>query len=90
MRALVRQTGQRLASCSAESLPARLAQRTLPRALAETLAPLRRMVEAITTELTAIDARLRQAAAHDPGVQRLQRGAGRGAGGGADLSRGHR
>ena len=72
MRALLRQDGYRLASGSAEAVSARLARLCLPDALTATLAPLRRMIETLTTEIAAVDARLETAAAADPVVQRLQ------------------
>lgn len=72
MRALLRQSGYRLAGGSAERVPARLARLTLPEGLAATLAPLRRMVEALTDEIAGVDARLRTHAATDRVVQRLQ------------------
>jgi transposase len=72
LRALLRQSGYRLASGSAETVPARLARLSLPAALTETLTPLRRMIEALTTELVGVDARLQTHVATDPVVQRLQ------------------
>ena len=72
VRALLRQHGYRLASGSAAHVPARLAQLALPAELSETLAPLRRIVEAVTAELVGVDARLQTAGAADPVVQRLQ------------------
>jgi transposase len=72
LRALLRQMGVRLASGSAARVPARLAQVTLPEALAATVAPLRRMIEALTSEIAGVDARLQTVAAADPVVQRLQ------------------
>jgi transposase len=72
MRALLRQAGYRLASGSAPRVPARLARLALPEALAATVAPLRRMVEALTEEIARVDARLQTHVAADPVVQRLQ------------------
>ena len=72
MRALLRQAGYRVATGSAAHLPARLARLELPRALAETLAPLRRMIETLTTEMAGVDRRLAAVAATDPVVARLQ------------------
>ena len=72
MRALVRQGGSRVASGSSEQFPARLARVTLPAVVAETLAPLRRVVETLTAEIAAIDARLEQQATCDAVTRRLQ------------------
>jgi transposase len=72
MRSLLRQAGYRLAPGSSERVPRRLAQLVLPAALAETLAPLRRTVVTLTTEIAALDARLQIQAAADPIVPRLQ------------------
>jgi transposase len=72
MRALLRQTGYRLATGSAAQVPSRLDRLQLPAALLETLAPLRRMIEALTRELAGVDDRLATVATNDPLVQRLQ------------------
>ena len=72
LRALLRQAGYRLAGGSAERVPTRLARLSLPEALAATLVPLRRIVEALSEEITTVDARLRAHVATDPVVQRLQ------------------
>jgi transposase len=72
IRSLLRQSGYRLARGSSERVPRRLAQLVLPADLAETIAPLRRMVSTVTTEIAAIDGRLQTHAAADPTVQRLQ------------------
>ena len=72
MRSLLRQSGYRLPKGMCETAPARLAQLTIPPVLAETLAPLSRQVVALTTEIRAIDARLRARIAADPVVARLQ------------------
>lgn len=72
IRALLRQSGYRLPAGSAERVPARLAQLALPPGLAETIAPLRRMVDAVTTEIAGVDARLQTQAQRDAVVQRLQ------------------
>ncbi len=72
MRALLRQDGYRLPSGSAERVPARLARLPLSGALTTTLAPLRRMIEALTHEIAEVDARLQTYVATDPVVQRLQ------------------
>jgi transposase len=53
-------------------VPVRLAQLALPEGLAATLAPLVRVIEAVTQELAGIDRRLQTQGATDPVVQRLQ------------------
>jgi transposase len=72
IRSLLRQEGYRLAPSSSVRVPARLAALVLPRGLTETIAPLRRMVETLTTEIAAVDARLATHATADPLVARLQ------------------
>jgi transposase len=72
LRALLRQSGYRLASGSARCVPTRLATLSLPSALAETVAPLRRMIATLTTEIAGVDTRLAAHAETDPVVQRLR------------------
>ena len=72
IRSLLRQSGYRLASGSSERVPRRLAQLVLPADLAATIAPLRRTVSTVTTEIAAMDARLQTQAEADPIVRRLQ------------------
>jgi transposase len=72
IRSLVRQCGYRLARGSSARVPARLAALVLPPALTETIAPLRRMVDTLTTEIAGVDARLATQATADPVVGRLQ------------------
>jgi transposase len=72
IRALLRHAGYRLAPGSSERVPRRLAQLVLPPALADTIAPLRRLVETLTTEIAAVDARLQARSQTDPIVRRLQ------------------
>jgi transposase len=72
IRSLLRQAGYRLPSGSCETIPARLARLTVPPALADTLAPLNRQAATLTTEIRAIDARVRTRVAADPVVTRLQ------------------
>lgn len=72
IRSLLRQEGYRLPASSSERVPARLAALALPPRLTETVAPLRRMVEALTTEIAGVDERLATCAKADPIVQRLQ------------------
>jgi transposase len=61
-----------LGAGSAERVPARLAQLVLPPALAETLAPLRRVLETLNEEIHDLDAGCETTAAGDAVVQRLQ------------------
>jgi len=72
VRALLRQRGSRLATGSAAGVPMRLARLTLPADLADTIAPLRRMVETLSDEIDLVDARLQTVAAADPLVTRLR------------------
>jgi transposase len=72
IRSLLRQSGYRLAAGSSEGVPRRLAQLVLPAALAATIAPLRRTVATLTTEIAEMDARLQTQAVADPIVTRLQ------------------
>jgi transposase len=72
IRSLLRQSGYRLAPGSSERVPRRLAQLILPAALAETIAPLRRTVSTLTTEIAELDARLQTQADADPVVSQLQ------------------
>jgi transposase len=72
IRSLVRQSGCRLAPCSAEALPTRLAMAALPAALLGGLQPLQRTVAALNREIADVDAQLKACAATDPVVQRLQ------------------
>jgi transposase len=72
IRSLLRQDGYRLPRGSSERVPARLTALVLPSAVVETLAPLRRIVETLTTEIAAVDARLATQATADPVVGRLQ------------------
>jgi transposase len=72
IRALLRQSGYRLATGSSAHVPARLARLVLPPDLADTLAPLRRMVAQLTVEIAGLDARCEAHAATDAVVPRLQ------------------
>lgn len=72
IRSLLRQDGYRLPPSSSARVPARLALLELPAGLRETIAPLVRMVETLTTEVVGMDARLATLAEADPMVQRLQ------------------
>ena len=72
IRSLLKQDGYRLPSCGAERVPAKLAQLPLPAWLVAAVTPLARTVEATTTEIGGLDHQLRERAATDPIVQRLQ------------------
>jgi transposase len=72
IRSLLRQEGYRLPASSSARLSARLADLALPAALRETIRPLQRTVEALTTEIAGVDERLATQAQADPIVQRLQ------------------
>jgi transposase len=72
IRSLLRQDGYRLPASPSERVPVRLAALALPPHLYETIAPLSRMVETLTTEIAVVDERLAQAAKADPIVARLQ------------------
>jgi transposase len=72
IRALLRQDGYRLPSCSSARVPARLLALELPVALRATIAPLQRIVETLTTEVATVDEQLAAWADADPIVQRLQ------------------
>jgi transposase len=72
IRSLLRQGGYRLARSSSERVPAGLAALVLPAELTETIAPLRRLVETLTTEIAGVDMRLATQAKADPIVERLQ------------------
>lgn len=72
VRSLLRQCGYRVGAGAAETVAARVGALALPAALAETLTPLRRTLDALSAEIAEIDARLRRQAADDPIVARLQ------------------
>ena len=72
IRALLRQAGYRLGSGTSRCVPARVAQLALSSDLAETIEPLRRMVETLTTEIATVDRRLEASAEADPVVRRLR------------------
>jgi transposase len=62
----------RLARGSCETVPARLQRLALPAPLAETVAPLQRVVSQLTTEIVGMDARVAALTAADPVVTRLR------------------
>lgn len=72
LRSLLRQDGYRLPTGASRHAPAQLARLTLPVAAAAVVAPLRRMIETLTTEIATVDQTLRTRTAGDPIVQRLQ------------------
>jgi len=72
LRSLVRQSGYRLSSGTPETVPARVARLALPTSLAATLAPLVRQIAHLTSEVRAIDARVKTRVADDAVVARLQ------------------
>ena len=72
LRALLRQSGYRLARGSSQRVPTRLATMVLPARLAATVAPLRRVIEHLSGEITGVDATCHAQAETDPVVQRLQ------------------
>ena len=72
LRALLRQSGYRLPSGSCETVPARVARLRLPVELGATLAPLCRQVVTLTSEIHAIDGRVRARVSSDAVVTRLQ------------------
>jgi transposase len=72
IRSLLKQDGYRLRACAAEQVPTRLAALAVPAALADTLAPLARIVVTTTTEVAALDAQLQRRAAADAVVQALR------------------
>jgi len=72
IRSLLRQEGYRLPTSSSPRVPARLAALALPPRLQKTVAPLARMIEALTTEIASVDAGLATCAKADPIVERLQ------------------
>jgi transposase len=71
-RAVLRQAGYRIGSGSSERVAGRIAALPLPDALGATLAPLRRMLDAVSTEIRALDHDLETASQADPIVQRLR------------------
>jgi transposase len=72
LRALLRQSGYRLPSGSCETVPARVARLQVPVELGATLAPLCRQVATLTSEIHAIDGRVRDRVSTDAVVTRLQ------------------
>jgi len=71
-RAILRQLGLRLGAGGSADIAKRLARLALPPAVERVLAPLARMVTALTQEIAGLDADCATAAAGDPVVTRLQ------------------
>jgi transposase len=72
VRALLRQSGYRLAPGSCETVPARVARLAIAGELRATLEPLCRQIGLLTTEIHGIETRLAARTAHDPIVARLR------------------
>jgi transposase len=72
VRALVRQSGYRVASGSSARMCARIDALPLPDALRATITPLRHMLEAVSTEIHTLDHALETRANADPIAERLQ------------------
>jgi transposase len=72
IRALLRQVGYRLSAGTCETVPVRVERLAVTPPLRETLAPLCRQVAMLTTEIAAIDGRLKQRVAEDAIVTRLR------------------
>jgi transposase len=71
LRAVLRQEGLRLPSGSAERVLQRLDQLTVPAGVATVLAPIREVLQQLTTTLTTADEAVETRATHDPESQRL-------------------
>lgn len=71
LRAVLRQEGLRLPSGSAERVLQRFDQLTVPAGVATVLAPLREVLQQLTTTLTTADEAVETRATHDPEAQRL-------------------
>jgi transposase len=71
LRSVLRQEGLRLPSGSAERVLQRLDQLTVPAGVATVLAPLREVLQQLTTTLTTADEAVETRATRDPEAQRL-------------------
>jgi transposase len=71
LRSVLRQEGLRLPSGSAERVLQRLDQLTVPAGVATVLAPIREVLQQLTTTLTTADQAVETRATHDPEAQRL-------------------
>lgn len=72
VRALLRQSGYRLRGGRCDTVSARVERLHVDPELADTLAPLCRQIDAMTTEIHALDARLQARTAQDAIVTRLR------------------
>lgn len=72
IRSLLRQDGYRMPTGASRNAPFQLARLALPAALATAVAPLRRLIETLTTEIAGVDQELRRRTASDGVVQQLQ------------------
>jgi transposase len=72
VRALLRQTGERVASCGPTTVAARVRAMAVPPRVASSLDPLCRAIEALTAEIAVLDETLQAGAAADAVVPRLQ------------------
>jgi transposase len=71
LRSVLRQEGMRLPSGSAERVLQRLDRLTVPAGVTTGLAPIRELLEQLTTTLTTADATVKARATQDPAAQRL-------------------
>ena len=72
VRATLRQAGFRVGSGASRNVPARVARLALPAALADMLAPLLRVVEALTHEIAVLEQAIIRVSQPDAVVARLQ------------------
>ena len=72
IRSLVRQAGFRAKANVAQGLPQYVAQLGLPATLADTVAPLCRLIDTLNHEIAAIESRLQAITVTDPVIARLQ------------------
>jgi transposase len=71
LRAVLRQEGLRLPPGSAERVLQRLDQVAVPTGVMTVLAPIREVLQQLTTTLTTVDEAVERRATHDPAAQRL-------------------
>lgn len=71
LRSVLRQEGLRLPSGSAERVLQRLDQLTVPPGVTTVVAPIREVLQQLTTTLTTADEAVEMRATHDPEAQRL-------------------
>jgi transposase len=72
VRSLLRQSGYRLSTGSAETVPARVARLAVAGELAATLAPLCRQISALTAEIRGVEERVQMRTTSDAVVARLR------------------